>query len=208
MKTPMNAQTLRQHLTYSWWKYALVIILGALAVNLYYTTSAYRAPESAKVELYIYGVGDEPALSEYVAGIQAEKMPEVEEMNARIIVPDTTYGSMMLTTYIAAAEGDIYLLPRDNFVSLASQGAFLPLEDEEALMAVFNEREISLQSGWRRNPEAGVNHLYGIPVSKLPGLSRYVAVENGYLAVLYTNGNTENVLEFLRILCEDMLDAA
>ena len=40
MKTPINARTLRQHLTYSWWKYALVIALGAVAVNLYYTMTA------------------------------------------------------------------------------------------------------------------------------------------------------------------------
>ena len=68
MKTPVNAQTLRQHLTYNWWKYALVIILSALAVNLYYTVTAYRPPEEKKVDFYIYGLADETALNELYGG--------------------------------------------------------------------------------------------------------------------------------------------
>ena len=62
------------HLTYNWWKYALVIILGALAVNLYFTVTVYRPPEDKKVDLYVYGPGDEAGLKQYVAGVHdAEK---------------------------------------------------------------------------------------------------------------------------------------
>ena len=205
MKTPVNAKSIRQHLTYAWWKYALVIILGAVAVNLYFTVTVYRPPEDKKVSLYLYGLGDEPGLNSYMASVREEKMPEMEEMNALLLATDATYGPMQLTTYIAAAEGDLYLLPRDQFISFASSGAWLPLENDAELTSLFTSREISLQSGWRRDAESGESHLYGIPVSKLPGLSRYAAVENGFLCILVTNGNDENVLRFLRILCEDML---
>ena len=108
---------------------------------------------------------------------------------------------------MAAAEGDVYILPRDNFVSLAASGAFLPLEGDQELMDFFTSRDISLQSGWRRESDEGVNHLFGIPVSKLPGLNRLCRVEGGYVCILAANGNNENSLKFLRILCRDMADA-
>ena len=206
MKTPINAQTLRQHLTYNWWKYALVIILSALAVNLYYTTSAYRPPEEKKVDFYIYGLADETALRQYMADIYASEMPDMEEMGVNVMMADDSYGSMVLSTYVAAGEGDVYILPRDNFVSLASSGAFLPLEGDEELMAFFTSREISLQSGWRRESDSGENHLFGIPVSKLPGLERYCHVEGGYVCILVSNRNDVNSLKFLRLLCRDMID--
>ncbi|MBQ9251247.1 MAG: hypothetical protein IJ188_01250 [Clostridia bacterium] len=205
MKTPVNKQTLRQHLTYSWWKYALLIILGTLLVNLYFTVTAYRSPESKKVSLYIYGYGNEAELNAYMARVQEEQMPDMEEMNALLLATDATYGPMQLSTYVAAGEGDVYLLPRDQFVSLATSGAWLPLEEEEELTSLFTERDISLQSGWRRDSDTGESHLFGIPIAKLPGLEKLTMVENGYLAVLVTNGNDDNVLQFLKIFCEDML---
>ncbi len=207
MKTPINSRTLRQHLTYCWWKYALIIILGALAVNIYFTVTAYRPPDDKKVDLYISGYGDEQALSRYVAGIRESRMPDMEEMSAVFLTTDPTYGPMQLTTYIAAGEGDLYLLPRDSFVSMASQGAWIALESDGDLMALFNEAGVSLQSGWRRDSTDGNTHLFGIPVSVLPGLSKYAYVENGFLSVLVNGGNTGNALRFLRILCADMLRA-
>ena len=206
MNTPINGKTLRRHLTYSWWKYALVIIIGALAVNLLYTVTAYRSPADKKIDLYIYGYGDEAGINAYMNEIRLTKMSDMEEMNALLLTMDETYGKMQLSTYVAAAEGDIFILPRDEFVSFAVSGAWVPLEDYPEITSPFTDRDISLQSGWRRESESGESHLYGIPLSKLPGLSKYLYVENGYVCVLVTNGNDENVLKFLSILCEDMIE--
>ena len=206
MKTPVNGKTLRQHLTYAWWKYALVIIVGTLGVNLLYTVTAYRSPAEKKVDLYVYGVADQTLLSAYMDEVRLTKMPDMEEMSALLMTTDASYGPMQISTYVAAGEGDIYILPRDEFVSLASGGAWVPLENNSGITSIFTERDISLQSGWRREAETGESHLYGIPLSKLPGLSRYLYVENGFVSVLLTNGNDDNVLKFLSILCEDMVD--
>ena len=206
MKTPVNRTTLQQHLTYSWWKYALLIVLGALAVNLYFTVTVYRPPESRKVLLYVYGLADEEGLNAYLEDVHREQMPEMEEMGSLILSTDGTYGPMQLTTYVAAGEGDIYLLPRDQFIQMASSGTWVPLEEEEDLISLFTERDLSLQSGWRRESDSGENHLYGIPVSKLPGLERYCHVEGGYVCILVSNRNDVNSLKFLRILCRDMID--
>ena len=207
MKTPINGETLRNHLTYSWWKYVLVAVLAIFGVNLLYTVTAYRPPESKKVLLYIYGYADEDRMDAYMASVQAEYLPDMEEMRSQLLTNDATYGSMQLSTYIAAAEGDIYILPRDFFLSLSAQGAFAPLEEDAELMDLFTQAGASLQSGWRKNTDLGETHLYGIPLARLPGMERYCAVENGYVVVLVTNGNDENVMKFLRILCRDMITA-
>lgn len=206
MKTPVNSRTVRQHLTYSWWKYALLIILGTLAVNLYFTVTAYRSPADKKIDLYIYGVADESGLNAYLSEVREEKMPDMEEILALSMATDATYGPMQLSTYVAAGEGDIYFLPRDEFLSFASSGAWIPLEEDQELMELFSSRGLSLQSGWRRSSDTGESHLCGIPLSQIPGLRNYLYVENGYLCVLITNGNDENVMKFLRIFCEDMLN--
>lgn len=205
MKTPLNGQRLQQHLTYSWWKYAILIIIGALGVNLIYTVTTYRSPADKIIDMYIYGFADEKAMQSYMDQVHEQQLAEMEEMRILLLTTDATYGSMQVSTYIAAGEGDIYILPRDEFISLASSGAWVPLEEDEELMKIMTDAEVNLQSGWRREADSGVSHLYGIPLSKLPGLSDKVMVENGYISVLLTNGNDDNVLKFLRILCRDMI---
>ncbi len=206
MKTPVNRETVRQHLTYGWWKYALVIVLGALLVNLYFTVTAYRVPAEKKIELYIYGACDQEKLDAYLEEVRKARLPEMEEIRSLTLTNDATYGAMQLTTYVAAGEGDIYVLPREQFVSMASSGAWVALEEDEALTALFTARELSLQSGWRRLADSGESHLYGIPAAQLPGLRNYLYAEDGYLCVLVSNGNDPNVMRMLEILCADMLE--
>ena len=208
MKTPINRRTVQQHLTYAWWKYALVIVLGAALVNIYFTVSAYRSPAEKKIELYVYGACDQDKLDAYLEEVRITQLPEMEEVRSLMMTTDSTYGPMQLTTYVAAGEGDIYVLPREQFVSMASSGAWVALEDDEALTSLFTERGISLQSGWRREADSRESHLYGLPVAQLPGLRNYLYTEDGYLCVLVSNGNDANVMRMLEILCEDMLEQA
>lgn len=207
MKTPIDAAALKQHMTYNWWKYVLLIVLSALLVNLYYSATGYQSPENKRVEMMVAGIGDDEKLTAWMKSVGEEHLPEMEVMRAQLLVTDSAYGPMQLVTYIAAGQGDIFLLPRDEFVSNVSQGAWVALENDAELMAIFDEAGLSLQSGWRRNPETGENHLYGIPMTRLPGLQKYCYVENGYLSVLISNQNDENVMKFLRILCKEMIQA-
>ena len=137
--------------------------------------------------------------------VREQRMPDMEIMASMMLTTDSTYGPMQLATYIAAGEGDLYLIPRDQFISYASSGGFIALEDDAELMAIFNDAGVSLQSGWRRDTDSGENHLYGIPASRVPGLEKYAVAQNGFLAILVSGGNDENTLKFLRILCADMI---
>ena len=207
MKTPVNARTLKNHFTYSWWKYLLTLIAGIFLVNLIFTVTAPRIPEDKRVDFYISGLADENAVNAYMEEIRTREMPDQESMSCVILTGDETYGAMQLATYMAAQEGDLYLLPRDDFLSYASGGAFLPLEENAELMAIFNQAGVDLRRGWRTLPDSDETHLYGIPADVLPGLNTMCYAENGFLAVLAFSRNDENVLKFLQCLCRDMITA-
>ena len=206
MKTPITSKTLKQHFAYNWWKYLLVALLAFGLVDLLYSVTSYKSPAEKKVEFYVYGLMDQEKLTDYMEEVRASEMEDMEVMTPLQLLDDDYYGPMQLMTYMAAGEGDVYLLPRDQFVSGASGGSFLPLENDTDLMALFDNAGINLQNGWRKNAESGENHLYGIPQNKLPGLSQYAAATNGYLCVIVNSGNEENALKFLRILCRDMIE--
>ena len=205
MKTPVNRRTLKQHLTYNWWKYLLLLVIGVFGVDLLYTVTAPRIPADKKVDFYISGNVDTEKLEAYTERVRTQEMPNLETIQTVTLYMDDQYGPMQLMTYIAAGEGDVYLLGRENFLSLASEDAFVPLETNPELMETLSG--VDLQRGWRKNTETGENHLYGIPQDKIPGLIQYAYCENGFLCVLNSSKNEENALKFLNILCRDMLNA-
>lgn len=208
MKTPITKQRLRNHLAYSWWKYALLIAIAIFGWNITYTVTRYRAPEDQKVTVNLYVYGDQDALTAYMAEINAAFMPEMKQMDATFTLLDDNYGDMVLSTHMAASEGDIYLLDRDHFQQCAAVGAFRPLETETELVAMLEDAGVSLNQGWRTESETGQRHLYGIPCAALPGIARYVYVpDDCYMAVLISNQNDENVLRFLRLFVSDLLAA-
>ena len=207
MKTPLTAQSLKHHFAYNWWKYLLIALVSFGLVDLLYSVTAYRSPRDKTVSLYIYGYMDEPGLSAWMENIRETEMPDMEEMKPQMLLDDASYGPMQLMTYLAAGEGDVYLLPREEFLSNAANGSLIPLEDDAELMSIFDSAGVSLQSGWRRDTETGETHLYGIPQDKLPGLGRYAFAQDGYLCVIITSGNMENAAKFLRILCRENITA-
>ena len=207
MKTPLNAKTLRHHFTYHWWAYLLILAAGIFLVNLLFTVTAPRIPEDKRVDLYIYGYSNESVLNTYLEQVRLDEMPDMESVSSVTLYPDDTYGPMQLMTHMAAQEGDVYLMTRDDFLSYSSTGAFLPLENDEELLAIFTDAGLDLRRGWRTLADSDETHLYGIPADLLPGLDNLCYANNGYLAVASFSGNEDNTLKFLRILCRDMLKA-
>ena len=206
MKTPVTSAGLKQHFTYHWWKYLLIVVLGIGLIDMLYSVTAYHPPREKTLAFFVYGLMDEEGLSGYMDQLHETEFSEMEEFRAQLILTDDTYGSMQLTAFLAAGEGDIYLLPREQFLTYASSGSLIPLENDPELLALFDSAGVSLQTGWRRETETGETHLYGIPQDKLPGLGRYAWAEDGYLCMIITGGNQENAAKLLRILCRDMIN--
>lgn len=207
MKTPVTSKSLRQHFTYNWWVYLLIALLAFGLVDLLYTMTAYRSPRDKTIGFYVYGYVNDTGLSAYMNNVRETEMSDMEEMTPVMLAMDDTYGPMQLMTYLSAGEGDIYMLPREQFLNYSMGGSMVPLENDAELMALFDAAGVNLQSGWRKETETGENHLYGIPQDKLPGLIQYAYAQDGFLCVPLTGGNQENAMKFLRILCRDMLTA-
>ena len=207
MKTPVTSKSLRQHFTYNWWMYLLIALLAFGLVDLLYTMTAYRSPRDKTIGFYVYGYVNDAGMSAYMDNVRETEMSDMEEMSPVMLAMDDTYGPMQLMTYLSAGEGDVYMLPREQFLNYSMGGSMVPLENDTELMALFDAAGANLQSGWRKETETGENHLYGIPQDKLPGLIQYAYAQDGFLCVPLTGGNQENAMKFLRILCRDMLTA-
>ena len=207
MKTPVTSKSLRQHFTYNWWVYLLIALLAFGLVDLLYTVTAYRSPRDKTIGFYVYGYVNDTGMSAYMDNIRETEMSDMEEMSSVMLAMDDTYGPMQLMTYLSAGEGDVYMLPREQFLNYSMSGSMVPLENDTELMALFDAAGVNLQSGWRKETETGENHLYGIPQDKLPGLIQYAYAQDGFLCVPLTGGNQENAMKFLRILCRNMLTA-
>lgn len=206
MKTPITKKGLKQHFTYSWWKYALLVAIAFLGWDLIYTATAYRPPQEKVVDLYIYGITASEGMQAYMDGVRENEMPDMEQMSAVTLVPDQTYGAMILSTRMAAGEGDLYILPKEFFQNYAGEGWFVPLEDVPNLVETLEGAGANLERSWRRLTETGERHLYGVPLSALPGFEQYVYTdEEAWLCVFVRNGNEDNVMKLLNILVRDML---
>ncbi len=207
MKTPINWANLKKHMTYNWWKYILAIVLAGFGVDMLFTITRYVVPDEKKVEIYAYGYMAEDPFNEYLKSIWEEETPEMESVSAMAIMPDDQYGDMVLQVRLMANEGDIYILPREQFMNTSDSGFMMDLESDTEIAAFLQEKGMSLQTGRRIVEGQTEPHLYGIPVSQLPGLQDYVATaEDGYVCIYVANGNDENVHRIFRRLLRDMAE--
>ena len=209
MKTSITREKLQNHIHYSLWKYALLVIVSIFGWNLIYSVTEPQAPEEKKVIFGVYAYADETAMNEYMEQVRQNLMPDMEEIETSIIMPDEMYGDMILSTRIAARDCDIFLLPRTQFQNYASQGTFMPLDVAlPDLVAELEAAGVSLSRGNRANDElGGEKHQYAIPTAKMTELQNklLVDVSDMYLCIFFETGNNENVIKFFEQLIRDML---
>lgn len=209
MKTPLTREKLQNHIHYSLWKYALLVIVAIFGWNLIFSVTEPQAPEEKKVIFGVYAYADETGMNAYMEQVRQTLMPDMEEMEASIIMPDEMYGDMILSTRVAAKDCDIYLLPRTQFQNYAAQGAFMPLDTVlPDLVAELEAAGISLSRGNRANDElGGEKHQYAIPTAMMTELQNMLMVDvsDMYLCIFFETGNNENVIKFFEQLVRDML---
>ena len=65
MNTPITRESLKDHFSYNWWKYLLVVVtayfvFGPRPIGLLYTVTTHTPPEK-EVSFYVYGQINEKA---------------------------------------------------------------------------------------------------------------------------------------------------
>ena len=201
LKTPINRERLAQHWTYSWWKYLLAVVLCVAGTSMLFTVTEPQIPQNEKLEVFVYGMVDEDLLDAKLEEIRAASFPDQKQITCLQVMEDDTYGPMALMAHLAAGEGDIFVLPRENYQSYADQGIFLPLEDILDLSAVPEDQAVNYERAWRRIPETEERHLYGVPLSAVEGLAPYCRVSgNPYVGVRVRREEDGRALRLLLLL--------
>lgn len=208
MKTPITKAKVQNHFTYSLWKYALLAVVAIFGWNIIYSVTSYRVPDEKSIVLGVYAYGSDSNINAYMEQVRTDILPEMEEMTTMYIMPDESYGAMILTTRIAARDCDMYVLPREQFQSYAAQGGYMALDEVlPDLVADLEAAGISLSRGQRTNEETGEKHQYAIPCAGLPGMQAMLQCDTSdmYIGVFFDTGNNDNVLTFFDRFIRDMM---
>ncbi|MDO5326503.1 MAG: hypothetical protein Q4G00_07225 [Clostridia bacterium] len=214
IKTPINKETLKNHMTYSTWKYALMAACVIFGWSLIYTTTAYRSPQNKRVDVYIQSnTASSELIEAFLEPIWKETIPEMETVNGvSMSTIDDYTTSMQLMTYMAAGEGDIYFLTEQYFKSFAPNGSFLELDDLVA-NGVIQADGVELSKGYvayveeyddNDRPVKTSRHLYGIPLDSFYGFMSGMQLDNRglYAVISVNNQNDENVIPFFNALLQ------
>lgn len=198
---------LKNHWAYSWWKYLLLVCVCSMGINVLFTTTAYRPPEEKKIELYVCnGYVDQAVLDEQVSELFFARFPEQEEMTVMNInlASNDMYVQMQFTTYLAAQQGDVLLIPEGQVYQLADAGAdnaFLELTPYIE-SGVIDLEALGVEALSMKDSE-GTEGLYAIPADTLYGLFDLGnAPENSYLCVTSFSGNEDTAAAVLSMLFE------
>lgn len=206
-KTKITKKWIKNHFTYSWWKYALLIGVCIFGIDLLFTTTAYRPLEEKKIEFYACnGYFDAEEAQAQLWPQLIERCPDQEELVVLNInlKDEDMYTQMQFTTYMAAQQGDVLLLPVEETVRLNTEGAEYAFVDLQPYIdnGMLNLRGIDPTPGTMA-ASSGEQSVYAIPAASLTGLSRfYCDPKDSVLVVTAYSGNEETAVRFLDMLIE------
>ena len=206
-KFTITRDKIRTHFNYFWWQYFLLLVLAIFGWNLLYTTTHYRSPEHLKMEWYYEGPtgnNTQKNAEQLLLDAKEKLFPHLEETSFATVGMDETYGPMQLMVWMAAGQGDLYMLKTESFTNNAAQGAMVDLQpyvDDGTL----NVEGMDLKKGMVKLEGTNEKHLYGIPAKNLPKFIEYeILPDDTVLSILASGGNTENTVKLLAHFLEIM----
>ena len=197
---PITKDRIRNHFHYFWWQYAVLVVVAVFGWNLVFTMTQYRPPEELKVEWYYQGPTTMDTTTKGQAVLEelhAELFPDMEEVTFTLVGTDEMYGDMQIMVWMAAGQGDLYMLQKDSYFTYANGETLLDLQpyvDDGTL----NVEGIDLAKAIATDQETGEKGLYGIPMDAVQGLLNYdIAPTGSYACLPLASGNIECALELL-----------
>lgn len=206
IKDRMTKKWLKNHVAYSWWKYLLLCAACVFCVDVLFSMTAYRVPEEKKIEIYVlHDYVEASAMREELAPVFFERWPEQEELTVLSINigSDDMYARMQFTTYAAAHQGDVYMMPFSEFRNLAAEEyeAFVDLVPYIE-RGVIDVQDIDV-SGCKVLNEDGTYSIYAIPSDTLYGMARHLNDPAGSVLCLTAfGGNVEHAAQVLNLMIE------
>ncbi len=177
--TKITWARVKHHFAYSWWAYALLLVVTLFGWDLLYIE---KIPREQKLDVYVVTpTGAVSTWSDEVRAPLLAEMPDLQEIQLIQIAlgAEQDYAAtMQLTTYIGARDGDAMLLSREkfgDFSSAESGGLFIPLEPYLA-DGTIDATGIDLTAGTGTSTQ-GQRALCGIPADGLYGLWRRYGID-------------------------------
>ncbi len=211
VKGRLDMGKIRNHLAYDFWKYLLLGVCVWFGVDILFTSTAYRSPQDKRVDIQIMSATvTDDLMASFFQPLWQEAVPDMELVEGTILTPmseEDMYADMVIMTRLAAADGDIYMLPADRFKSLATQGWFLPL-DELVANGTINAEGLPLDSCRLTvvdsETQTAQTHLYGIPTDTLYGFMDGLQYDNrgSVMAIVVNNQNDDAVIRFFNALLQ------
>ena len=166
---PVTKERIRNHFAYAWWQYVLLICLAIFGWNLLYTTTRYRSPNDQRLEWFYsgYQMDGEKDIDALMDELHQSLFPNVEEVTFRTLMLDDTYGSMQLTVWVSAGEGDLFMLNSEYFNSIAQSEAFVeltPYIEDGTQQWVTAETSRQLRSYVEHHPDRRMVELQAHPL--------------------------------------------
>lgn len=216
-RIPLTWKDIREHFRYHFWYYLLILVLSFGLWNLIYTQTAYRSPESKRIDFYIQTLtADQDSVNAWLENLRLNAAPEEEVVQAVLLMPsgggNDYMTTMQLTTYMGAGEGDIYILETADFKRYAAQGVFVDL-GPALESGIINAEGLELRAGQVALVETtadgglrtvGGNRQFGIPLYELWGFANELKFDNRGLvmAVAVNSGNEEDTILFVNALIQ------
>ena len=209
----LTKKRLKNHFAYSWWKYALAAAISAMLVSVVFAVTEYRPPDDKKVELYVLNsyVDSETMQTDFWPLLQ-EKKPEQEKLtiiNINLTDSSNIYAPMQFSTYVAAQQGDLFLITRDELLKIASDGAAESLVDLTPYLesGVIDADGLDLTKGMLDSGD-GTTAVYAIPADTLTGLSKYGNdPKNSLLCIPMYSKNADSAATLIGLMLERLQGA-
>ena len=204
----LTKKRLKNHFAYSWWKYALAAAISAMLVSVVFAVTEYRPPDDKKVEFYVLNsyMDTETMQADFWPQLQAKK-PEQEKLtviNINLTDSSNIYAPMQFSTYVAAQQGDLFLITRDELLKIASDGAAESLVDLTPYLesGVIDADGLDLTKGMLDSGD-GTTAVYAIPADTLTGLSKYGNdPKNSLLCIPMYSKNADSAATLIGLMLE------
>ena len=205
-KDRVTKRWLKNHMFYSWWKYLILAAACVFCVDILFSATEYRPPEEKKIEVYILNdYVEASAVREELSPMFFERCPDQEELTVLSINigSDDMYARMQFTTYAAAHQGDVYMMPASEFRNLTAEeyDAFVDLKPyiESGMIDI---RDMDVSDYTVKNAD-GTESIYAIEADTLYGLVKHHNDPAGsVLCLTEFGGNIEHAAEMLNLMIE------
>ena len=197
----------KNHFYYAKWMYVVFVALGAVIFSMVFTFTRPVVPKEFRIDISIMGFTLQDAEKEiWEQEILAGLSEDQQEVNIYALSFGGSEGDSIggysvyeiLAARMAAKEDDIYIMSKEIYMGLASQGAFTVMDDiitdyEYPEELDLEEYKVELQDSEGTD---GQPHFYGLPLDNVMGLVDLgVDPRQSVIGILVYSENYDNALK-------------